>query len=121
MRSFRVQWLTSRNSRSILRLLLTSCRISIKLKKPRLHAINCGTKPFLRQMEKSQDRLPMMIDAIPAMAWSSLPDGSAEFLNRRWLDFTGLAAEEASDWGWAAALHPEERERLLDSWGHLPL
>ncbi len=30
-----------------------------------------------------------MIDAVPAMAWSSLPDGSVEFLNRRWLDYTG--------------------------------
>jgi PAS domain-containing protein len=54
------------------------------------------------------------VDAIPTLAWSARPDGSAEFLNRRWLDYTGLSAEEASDWGWAAAVHTEDRDRLMD-------
>src|ERR1700719_122270 len=66
-----------------------------------------------------QARQAQDIDAIPTLAWSARPDGSAEFLNRRWLDYTGLSAEEASDWGWAAALHTEDRERLMDSWRHL--
>src|SRR5467141_946716 len=59
------------------------------------------------------------IDAVPALAWSARPDGSAEFLNRRWLDYTGLSAEEASDWGWAAALHTEDGDKLLDFWRRL--
>jgi PAS domain-containing protein len=40
-------------------------------------------------MNYFEDRCRAMIDAVPAMAWSSLPDGSVEFLNRRWLDYTG--------------------------------
>jgi formate hydrogenlyase transcriptional activator len=59
------------------------------------------------------------VDAIPTLAWSARPDGSAEFLNRRWLDYTGLSAEEALDWGWAAAVHTDDRQRLLDSWRRL--
>jgi PAS domain S-box-containing protein len=66
------------------------------------------------QARKAQD-----VDAIPTLAWSARPDGSAEFLNRRWLDYTGLSAEEASDWGWTVALHTEDRDRLMDSWRHL--
>ena len=58
-------------------------------------------------------------DAIPTLAWTARPDGSAEFFNRRWLDYTGLSAEEALDWGWAAALHAEDRDRLLDFWRRL--
>ena len=61
----------------------------------------------------------LLVDTIPTMAWSARPNGSAEFLNRRWLDYTGLSAEEASDWGWAAALHAEDRDRLMDFWRHL--
>ena len=57
-----------------------------------------------------------MIDAIPAMAWSSLPDGSAEFLNRRWLDYTGLSLDEALGWGWNAAVHPDDLDQLTDRW-----
>ena len=66
------------------------------------------------QVRQAQD-----VDAIPTLAWSARPDGSAEFFNRRWLDYTGLSAEEASDWGWAAALHTEDRDKLLDFWRRL--
>src|ERR1700740_501154 len=66
-----------------------------------------------------QARQAQDVDAIPTLAWSARPDGSAEFLNRRWLDYSGLSAEEASDWGWTVALHTEDRDRLMDSWRRL--
>jgi PAS domain S-box-containing protein len=68
----------------------------------------------IEQARQAQD-----VDAIPTLAWSARPDGSAEFLNRRWLDYTGLSADEAADWGWTVALHPEDRARLMDHWRHL--
>ena len=61
----------------------------------------------------------LLVHTIPTMAWCARPDGSAEFLNRRWLDYTGLSTEEASDWGWTVALHTEDRDRLMDFWRHL--
>jgi PAS domain-containing protein len=64
-------------------------------------------------------RLIQDVDAIPTLAWSARPDGSAEFLNRRWLDYTRLSAEEASDWGWTAALYTEDRDKVMDCWRHL--
>jgi len=66
------------------------------------------------QVRQAQD-----VDAIPTLVWSARPDGSVEFLNMRWLDYTGLSAEEASNWGWTAALHTEDRDRLMDFWRHL--
>src|SRR5580693_720834 len=66
-----------------------------------------------------QARQAQDVDAIPTLAWSARTDGSAEFLNRRWLDYTGLSAEEALNWGWSAALHTEDRDRLMDFWRQL--
>src|SRR6202046_3033644 len=66
-----------------------------------------------------QPRQSKDVDAIPILAWSARPDGSVEFLNRRWLDYTGLSAEEALNWGWSAALHTEDRDRLMDFWRQL--
>jgi PAS domain S-box-containing protein len=57
-----------------------------------------------------------MIDTIPTLAWSAHRDGSAEFLNRRWLDYTGLTAQEAPGWGWQAAIHPDDLEGLAGKW-----
>jgi len=39
-----------------------------------------------------------MIDTIPTFAWSCFKDGSVEFLNKRWLEFTGLSVREAAGW-----------------------
>src|SRR5690349_2475514 len=42
----------------------------------------------------SEDNLRRVIDTIPAMAWCARPDGSMEFLNRQWHDYTGLSPAE---------------------------
>jgi PAS domain S-box-containing protein len=65
---------------------------------------------------QSPQPLQLIIDTIPTQVWSTRPDGSAEFLNQRWLDYTGLSADQARDWGWTVALHPDDRDRLLEYW-----
>jgi PAS domain S-box-containing protein len=71
------------------------------------------------EMNDSEDRYRTMIDAIPAMAWSSLPDGSVEFANRRWHDYTGLSAEELRGGGWKVAVHPDDLETVIGKWREL--
>src|SRR5580692_4714364 len=73
----------------------------------------------LVEIKNSENKLRTIIDTIPALAWSARPDGSAEFLNRRWLDYAGLSEKEAVDWGWTVALHPEDRAKLTDYWRNL--
>ena len=58
----------------------------------------------------------LVVDTIPTLAWSAGPDGSAEFFNQRWLDYTGLSAEQALGWGWAVAIHPNDLNDLVDYW-----
>jgi PAS domain-containing protein len=50
----------------------------------------------------------LLIDAIPTLAWWSHPDGTVQFVNRRWRDYTGLSAEEALGSGWKTAIHDDE-------------
>jgi PAS domain-containing protein len=56
----------------------------------------------------------LVVDTIPTLAWSAAPDGSAEFFNQRWLDYTGLLAKQALASGWEAAIHPEDLPRILE-------
>ena len=60
--------------------------------------------------------LKLIIDTIPALAWSARPDGSAEFFSQHYLDFIGLSAEQASGWGWTAAVHPDDLSGLGATW-----
>ena len=65
---------------------------------------------------RSEKELRDVIETVPAMLWSSLPDGSLDFINRRWQEFTGLAAEDALGWTWEAVVHPEDHGRFVADW-----
>src|SRR6267378_469205 len=67
-------------------------------------------------LRRREDYLRLTIDTIPVLAWCTGRDGSTEFLNQRWLDYTGLTIEEARDWGWKVAILPDDLPRLLDVW-----
>jgi formate hydrogenlyase transcriptional activator len=58
--------------------------------------------------------LRRIIDSIPALAWCARPDGSIEFLNKQWHDYTGLSPGEARDLGYQVAFHPEDRKSGSD-------
>ena len=57
----------------------------------------------------------LVVDTIPVLAWSARSDGSADFFNQRWLDYTGLSPEQALDWGWRIAIHPDDLARMLET------
>ena len=57
-----------------------------------------------------------LIEALPGLVWTALPDGRAEFLNKRWCDYTGLRLEQAVGFGWHSALHPEDMVLVLEYW-----
>ena len=64
----------------------------------------------------SERNLKLIIDTIPALAWSAGPDGHADFFNQHFLDFTGLSMKEASGWGWTAAVHPADMHDVTATW-----
>jgi formate hydrogenlyase transcriptional activator len=57
-----------------------------------------------------------ILDALPVIAWCKLPDGSNEFVNRRWQDYTGIPEDEARGQGWQAAVHPDDLPKLREKW-----
>jgi PAS domain S-box-containing protein len=66
-------------------------------------------------LRKSEDRLRLVIDTIPAMAWSVLPDGTVDFLNQRWLDYAGVSLEDYLKRP-TSAIHPDDNPRVLEKW-----
>jgi formate hydrogenlyase transcriptional activator len=68
------------------------------------------------EQARQAQNVRLVVDAIPTLAWSAQSDGSTDFFNQRWLDYTGLSAEQARDWGWTAALHPDDLNGLVGDW-----
>ncbi len=67
-------------------------------------------------LQQSEDRLRLVIDTIPAHAWSARPDGSVDFINQRFLEFTGRSMEHMLGWGWGSLVHPDDLTRYLGDW-----
>src|SRR6266704_3866765 len=70
----------------------------------------------LEKLGQEAARLQTVIDTVPSFLWTSLPDGSKEYLNKRWYDYTGLSLEEGQGWGWKVVVHPEDLDRLVQEW-----
>jgi PAS domain S-box-containing protein len=68
------------------------------------------------KLQSSEDRLRRVINTIPAHVWSSLPDGSVDFINQRLLESTGLSIDALLGSGWQSIVHPDDRSRYLDKW-----
>src|SRR6266542_4097331 len=65
---------------------------------------------------RSERALRDVVNTVPAYVWSTSPEGHVDFVNDRWLQFTGLASDEAFGWKWEAVVHPDDRTRVVDDW-----
>ena len=73
-------------------------------------------KDASRKFDPSEAKLRLIIDTIPVIAWCTQADGSGEFWNQRWHDYTGMSLEDARGWGWRAVIHPEDLDRIEKRW-----
>ena len=67
-------------------------------------------------LQRSEERLRRVIDTIPAYAWSARPDGSVDFINQRFLEFTGRSMEDMLGWGWGSSVHSDDLSRYVSEW-----
>ncbi|MEN0014829.1 MAG: PAS domain-containing protein, partial [Solirubrobacteraceae bacterium] len=67
-------------------------------------------------LRESERRFHDFAESLPVMAWSTDATGSCDYLNRRWLDYTGAAPGQHHGWSWLDALHPEDRPKFADVW-----
>jgi PAS domain S-box-containing protein len=66
--------------------------------------------------KRAEGEIHALIDAIPQLVWTGRPDGSVDYTNQRWRDYTGMTTEEAQGEGWLQSLHPDDRPRVLAVW-----
>jgi PAS domain S-box-containing protein len=78
-----------------------------------------GAVMDLTSAKEAQDRIRLIIDAVPAQLWTETPEGVVDFVNRRWIDYTGMTLEQAVGSGWNRMVHPDDLEPVLTKWRKL--
>ncbi len=57
-----------------------------------------------------------LLEEVPAMIWSTRPDGYMDYANSRLLSYYGLSWEQAKGWGWHVGVHPDDWPTLEAKW-----
>jgi PAS domain S-box-containing protein len=67
-------------------------------------------------LQSSEDQLRRVINTIPALVNSALPDGSLDFVNERMVEYTGSSIGDLSGWNWAEIVHPDDLRPQAAAW-----
>jgi len=59
-----------------------------------------------------------VVENIPGLAWSALPDGFVDYFNRRWFEYTACPPEMMEGWGWQAVHDPAVLPQVMERWKH---
>ena len=75
-----------------------------------------GVTYNITDRRRTERELRLVIDTIPAMAWSTLPSGANDYCSKGWLEYTGMTSGRELDYGWLDAFHPDDRAAHLAKW-----
>jgi formate hydrogenlyase transcriptional activator len=67
-------------------------------------------------IREQEAELREVVDTIPAIVWSALPDGSNSYANKRSVEYCGMTREQIAGSGWEAGFHPDDLERHKAKW-----
>lgn len=77
-----------------------------------------GSSTDITERRQEEKRIQSMVEALPLMAWTAKPDGTVDYLNKRWYEYTGQTPQEALGNGWANAIPRDTEEAVFTRWNH---
>jgi PAS domain S-box-containing protein len=72
-----------------------------------------GTEERLRE---SAQRYRALSDSVPSLIFTTTPDGTCDYVNRRFTEYTGLSINDGERCAWEHLLHPNDAEAHRLRW-----
>ncbi len=60
--------------------------------------------------------IQLLVDSIPALIHTSMPDGYLDYFNKPWLEYLGVTLDKVAGWNWTAFIHPEDLDGIVAKW-----
>jgi PAS domain S-box-containing protein len=67
-------------------------------------------------LRKRERELREILETIPAMTVTVVPDGSSVFIGKRFSEYSGLSEQEGQGSGWKASVHPDDLDLHVRKW-----
>ena len=74
-----------------------------------------GVTRFMRWTSATKSRFENLLDLSPQVVWFGQPDGQISYCNPYWYQYTGLSERQTVGYGWANAIHPDERNQVVET------
>ena len=68
------------------------------------------------RLAESEEKFRSLSASAPIGIYLTNESGACTFVNQTWCDLAGMNEKDALGFGWANALHPEDRERVSKAW-----
>lgn len=88
----------------------------LRLRVGELAEANRRKQELLASLQESEQKLRLLADTIPQLAWMARPDGAIYWYNRRWYEYTGTTPEAMECWGWQSVHDPNVLAQVLERW-----
>jgi len=73
-------------------------------------------KQAIAALRDSEERFRQLADAMPQMVWTARPDGSLDYFNEQWYEFSGLRRGVFGDESWEPLIHPDDVQKSHEAW-----
>jgi PAS domain S-box-containing protein len=74
------------------------------------------SEPLAEEKATPAPDFRLLIESVPSLIHTSLPDGYLDFFNQGWLDYVGRSLEDLLGWKWTAYIHPEDVDEIVQKW-----
>ena len=75
-----------------------------------------GTYRAAQALDEARQRTQFIMESLPVLVWTNRPDGTSDYFNNRWLEFTGKTEEQMLAIDWNEITHPDDRPGLVRGW-----
>ncbi|MGQ9872485.1 PAS domain S-box protein [Leptodesmis sp.] len=69
-----------------------------------------------RQLQQREAELHLMTEALPQQLWTATPEGQIDYINWRWVEYTGVTLNQLQNKCWTNLVHPDDQPQVLAAW-----
>lgn len=69
-------------------------------------------------LKESSAKFKILLQTLPQITWTNLPNGEVNFYNDNWYNYTGLTFEESKGYKWQAVIHPDDLPKMAKDFEH---
>jgi len=75
-----------------------------------------GVNFDIEAQKRAEQEIRDIIETIPAIVWVALPYGSNTYVNRRYVEYSGMTPEQTAGVGWQMVVHPDDLHKHERNW-----